>query len=86
MNISGWGLASTICLSVVYGPYAADMGYHIVYLSESVIYNALARCGWAVALAYVIMSCALGQGGENAQLFTRTEFDNGSDVHRYISQ
>ena len=68
MNIAGWGVAAALGLSVVYGPYAANMGYHVVHISESMIYAGFARTAWGIAVAFLIISCALGQGGETIDM------------------
>ena len=64
LNLSGWVLAATVCMAVVYGPYSANQGWHVVYLAESVVYTALSRGVWAAGIAFVIISCATGQGGK----------------------
>lgn len=51
-------------MSVIYGPYAANMGYHIVSLSETDAYNGLGRTAWSIGVAYVMVACSLGQGGK----------------------
>ena len=63
LNLLGWGLAATVGMAVVYGPYSANQGWHVVYLAESVVYTALSRGVWAAGIAFVIISCATGQGG-----------------------
>ena len=68
LNLSGWGLAATVCMAVVYGPYSANQGWHVVYLAESVVYTALSRGVWAAGIAFVIISCATGQGGKYNKL------------------
>ena len=64
LNLSCWVLAATVCMAVVYGPYSANQGWHVVYLAESVVYTALSRGVWAAGIAFVIISCATGQGGK----------------------
>ena len=64
----GWGLAATVCMTVIYGPYSANQGWHVVYLAESVVYTALSRGVWAAGIAFVIISCATGQGGKYNKL------------------
>jgi len=51
-------------MSVVYGPFSANMGYHVVYLPEDIFYSGLARSAWALGISFVMISCSLNQGGE----------------------
>lgn len=51
-------------LSVLYGPYDADTGGHVVTLTEATFYGGLNRAAWAVSLSYIIIACFLGQGGK----------------------
>lgn len=57
-------------LSVIYGPYDAVIGGHIIYLPEAGIFCGFQRTAWAVGLSFIIISCALGQGGKKTQNVT----------------
>jgi len=55
-------------VSVVYAPHAAFMGHHVISMAENDIYNGFARLAWTVAASCVVISCSLGQGGENVTI------------------
>lgn len=59
-----WGVAAGVMLSVMYGPYDAQTGKHLVTLTENDFYNGLQRTAWGIGLSYIIISCSLGQGGK----------------------
>ena len=61
-------MSAATCIAVLYGPYSANMGYHVVHISESMIYAGFARTAWGIAVAFLIISCALGQGGETIDM------------------
>ena len=63
-NIIGWALSAGGCLTVLYAPYSANMGYHAVSITESMAYGGLTRTVWSLGIAFLIISCHLGQGGK----------------------
>ncbi|KAF6037766.1 hypothetical protein EB796_003922 [Bugula neritina] len=63
LNLALWGVSAALCMSVVYGPFSANMGYHVVYLPEDIFYSGLARSAWALGISFVMISCSLNQGG-----------------------
>lgn len=66
LNSFLWLVAAGLCLAPVYGPHEADLGHHDIYLVESTFFNALARTSWSLGLSYLIVACALGQGGKES--------------------
>ena len=72
LNFVLWLVAAGLCLASLYGPHEADMGHHDVYLVESAFYNALARTSWSMGLSYLVVACALGQGGTFNPLDVKT--------------
>ena len=62
-NIGLWTVAAGLCLSVIYANYPAQEGYHIISLTESVVFNGLSRLTWSIGISCVIYSCSLGYGG-----------------------
>ena len=69
-NIIGWALSAGGCLTVLYAPYSANMGYHAVSITESMAYGGLTRTVWSLGIAFLIISCHLGQGGKSEQNIT----------------
>ena len=63
-----WGISAGLCLAVIYGPYSANAGHHAISLVEADFYNGFARTAWALGVAYVMISCCLGQGGKTGLL------------------
>lgn len=57
-------MSAATCIAVLYGPYSANMGYHVVSVTESVLWGGLTRTAWSLGIAYLIISCHLGQGGK----------------------
>ena len=64
-----WGATAGILLSVMYAPFDAETGKHLVTLTESDIYNGFQRTAWGIGLSYIIIACALGQGGKKVILY-----------------
>ena len=62
INLIGWLLAAAIAILVLYGTYDSS-GVPKLSNTASAIYNATARTGWGVAMAWVIVACATGNGG-----------------------
>ena len=62
INLIGWLLAAAIAVLVLYGTYDSS-GVPKLSNTASAIYNATARTGWGVAIAWVIVACATGNGG-----------------------
>ena len=69
-NIIGWALSAGGCLAVLYTPYSANMGYHAVSITESMAYGGLTRTVWSLGIAFLIISCHLGQGGKSERIIT----------------
>lgn len=66
VNLAGWAVALAIGLAVVYGVFdyaGVDPGSARMPLGLAAAYNALARPAWAVAVAWVVLSCSWGSGG-----------------------
>lgn len=63
-------------MSVIYGPYAANMGYHVVNIGESVVYTGFARIAWGIGIAYIIISCAQGQAGKQISVDIQQEIQS----------
>ena len=51
-------------MSVLYGLYNDDGLPPHISDTLSTVYNSLARVGWGVAVSWVIVACATGNGGE----------------------
>ena len=51
-------------MSVLYGLYNDDGKPPHISDTLSIVYNSLARVGWAVAVSWVIVACATGHGGK----------------------
>ena len=51
-------------MSVLYGLYNEDGKPPHLSDTLSTVYNSLARVGWAVAISWVIVACATGNGGK----------------------
>ena len=60
--VIGWVACILICSAIVYGPYS-DNGSHVFTEGESVLYEALNRTGWGIAVSWIIFACATGHGG-----------------------
>ena len=67
VNLIMWGATAGILLSVMYAPFDAETGKHLVTLTESDIYNGFQRTAWGIGLSYIIIACALGQGGKEIE-------------------
>ena len=65
VNIALWLVAAGLCLAVVYGPYSAESGGHNSTRAERAVYNSMGRTAWSVGVAYVIIACHTGHGGES---------------------
>lgn len=63
-----WSVTAGVMLSAIYGPYNAVTGGHVIYLPEAGIYCGFQRTAWAFGLSYIIISCALGQGGKKIEI------------------
>jgi len=64
MNLLLWVICFGVCCVVVYGPYT-DEGDHVFTNLDSSMYEALARTGWGLAVAWVIFACSTGNGGKS---------------------
>ena len=62
VNLSLWAVATACALAVVYGLYEASNG-HPVTLSTSALYNAMSRPVWGACVAWVVIACVTGNGG-----------------------
>jgi hypothetical protein len=63
--ICGWSIAAATALAVVYGlvdyfPYEARSPSH----GEAIAYAAFGRYAWSLVVAWVIIACHYGYGGE----------------------
>ena len=65
VNITLWLVAAGLCLAVVYGPYSAESGGHNSTRAERAVYNSMGRTAWSIGVAYVIIACHTGHGGES---------------------
>ncbi|KAK3607208.1 hypothetical protein CHS0354_031705 [Potamilus streckersoni] len=62
LNLVGWLIATGVALAVLYGLYNPN-NEHTMSTRVSALYLSTARTAWCMALAWVIFSCATGNGG-----------------------
>ena len=67
VNVTGWLLATSVALTVLYGlyDYANDKTISLVL---SAFYNSLGRSAWGLSICWVIFSCSLNGGPINMLL------------------
>ena len=65
-------MATTVALLVLYGIYDSS-GVPKLSISVSAFYNATSRSAWALAICWVIVVCATGNGGKR-ELFKCDSF------------
>ena len=73
--MAGWVFAIGFGLAVVYGPYSRTQ--YTWKMVEWIIYGAMFRIMWAIALAWVIFACHNGWGGKSQLIMS------GNDVLVY---
>ncbi|GIY22649.1 nose resistant to fluoxetine protein 6 [Caerostris darwini] len=61
-NIAGWITSFVLSLSVVYGVYDWNLG-NVPSLAVSTLYTCTNKLVWALALAWVTITCMTGNGG-----------------------
>ena len=59
----GWILAAGSALAVIYGPYPYVKDMELLPNDLSALYNALSRPVFVTAVAWVVIVCAAGYGG-----------------------
>ena len=61
----GWATATAIALLVLYGLYDPDSktGFADLSTNMAAFYNATNRSAWGLAVCWVIVACATGNGG-----------------------
>ena len=62
-NVVGWLFCLGTTCAVIYGMYT-DGDSHVMSKWESVVFVAVFRTVWGVALCWVIFACATGHGGK----------------------
>ena len=62
LNFAGWFTATAIALLVLYGLYDKS-GFPTLSVGVSAFYNATNRTAWGLAVAWVVVACATGNGG-----------------------
>lgn len=55
----GWSLSLIVMTSIVYGLYETTFGPAL-----SVLYTTLSHSAWAICLAWILIACLTGHGGE----------------------
>ena len=63
-NFVGWFLAVGTGLSIVYGVFGATSEPRTVELAVGAFYNGASRPLWGACVAWVIVACTCGYGGE----------------------
>ena len=58
----GWCVAAAVALAVVFGTYEPAQG-NLMTPAGSAIYNAFHSTAWGAAVAWVIIACDSGYGG-----------------------
>lgn len=64
VNLAIWAVAAASACGVVYGLYEASDNQGTMELATSAVYNAVHRTVWGACLAWVIIACVTGNGGE----------------------
>ncbi|KFM82902.1 Nose resistant to fluoxetine protein 6, partial [Stegodyphus mimosarum] len=62
VQILGWSLASTFCISSLYGTYNWNQGNDYTVLG-TVAYASFSKVAWTLGVAWVIVCCVSGYGG-----------------------
>ena len=60
--MAGWVVANGLGFAVVYGPYSQTQ--YTWKMVDRIVYDAMFRLVWAIALAWVIFACHNGWGGK----------------------
>ena len=76
----GWSTAVVVALAVVFGTYEPAQG-NLMSQSDSAAYNAFHSTAWGAAVAWVIIACDSGYGGNNNN---NVIFEENIDVHIYL--
>ena len=63
LSFISWFLSFGIILALIYGTYDLYVGNALEPLWADVLYNALARSFWALALGWIVITCSTGKGG-----------------------
>ena len=67
LNLLGWLVATAIGILVIYGLYDESGAPHLSNTLNA-FYNAAHRTGWGLAVAWVVVACATGNGGKKLHL------------------
>lgn len=62
IQILGWSLAFTFCMSVLYGVWEWNKGVDPTLL-ETIFYSSCNRVAWTLGVAWMVICCCTGHGG-----------------------
>ena len=84
MALIGWLVAGATMLAVLYGLQGDLSMEHPMPVQVAALYNSVARDAWAVSVAWVILACLSGWGGQY-KLLIHTHLNRAVvEVSRYI--
>ena len=71
-QVIGWGVAAGVAVGVLFGiaPYNY-VGAPEMSTTEAVLYGGAHRAAWGAAVAWVVVACTWGYGGESEPHSTR---------------
>ena len=61
---TGWTLATGTALAIIYGPFAPISEPRFLEVGVATFYNGASRPLWGACIAWVIVACTCGYGGE----------------------